>query len=209
MAGGSSLLASQLGHEPPAASASSSSLQSSLLASTLSQGIPLASEESKRNEILAQLILDGSNRKHVQVQQPQQPQGLLMCAWADHPSTSGSASSSTASMAQRQLQRSPHGQQNETVRHIPVATLPTKPINRCPMASATVASSASTVTSGAAELIPPPSSAGSATYQQPLNLSKRPVLLNALRQVETSRDLSNQETTSQAVSTESSIPTKA
>merc|ERR1712083_213510 len=100
------------------------------------------------------------------------------------------------------------GQQNETVRHIPVATLPTKPINRCPMAG-TVASSASTVTSGAAELIPPPSSAGSATYQQPLNLSKRPVLLNALRQVETSRDLSNQETTSQAVSTESSIPTKA
>merc|ERR1712228_478616 len=181
---------------------SSSSLQSSLLASTLSQGIPLASEESKRNEILAQLILDGSNRKQVQVQQPQQPQGLLMCAWADHPSTASSAY--TASTAQRQLQRSPHGQHRhgeaETVRHIPVATLPTKPINRCPMAAAsTAASTASTVTSGAAELIPPPSSGASATYQQPLNLSKRPVLLNALRQQETT----------QAVSTESSIPTKA
>merc|ERR1712008_616757 len=85
--GGMSLLASQLA-EPP--------LQSSLLASTLSQGLSgsLASEEqSKRNEILAQLILDG-NRKTHQVQQPaaisqknssspQQPQGLLMCAWAD------------------------------------------------------------------------------------------------------------------------------
>merc|ERR1712008_611650 len=52
--GGMSLLASQLA-EPP--------LQSSLLASTLSQGLSgsLASEEqSKRNEILAQLILDGN-----------------------------------------------------------------------------------------------------------------------------------------------------
>jgi len=218
----SSLLASQLS-EPP--------LQSSLLASTLSQGIPLASEESKRNEILAQLILDGSRKQvqhhqhappphhaqpgaqqqAIQTQQKpqQQPQGLLMCAWADHPSQH----------QQRQLQRqSPaaHGSaesQNSATRHIPVATLPTKPINRCPMAAAaaTAASSASvtstpapstatsTVTSGA-ELI----AATSTPYQQPLNLSKRPqaVLQNGIN---------SQHSTEQpaAVATESSIPTKA
>jgi len=232
-----SLLASQLS-EPP--------LQSSLLASTLSQGIPQASESSfKRNEILAQLILDGS-RKQVQHHQhappppphaqpgahpqaavssqqkpQQQPQGLLMCAWADQPSQH----------PQRQLQRSPscHEQvmrpisrgeaaqgselPSSATRHIPVATLPTKPINRCPMAAAAATATAaspasvtstpvaytatSTVTSGA-ELIPT-----STPYQQPLNLSRRPqgLIQNGLN--------SQHSTEPVAVTTESSIPTKA
>merc|ERR1712110_844352 len=151
-----SLLASQLS-EPP--------LQSSLLASTLSQGIPLASEETcKRNEILAQLILDGSRKQvqqhqhapqAIQQQKPQQQphQGLLMCAWADsHPASQ--------QHQQRQLQRSPAGHEQvmrpvsrgeaaqpvasvSATRHIPVATLPTKPINRCPMAAAAAGAAAS------------------------------------------------------------------
>ena len=235
----SSLLASQLS-EPP--------LQSSLLASTLSQGIPLASEESKRNEILAQLILDGS-RKQVQHQQhaptpphhaqpgaqlsqqalqsqqkpQQQPQGLLMCAWADHPSRQlqRSPAGHEQVMTQRPISRGEAAQGSDlphsgsTTRHIPVATLPTKPINRCPMAAAaaTAASATSvtstpaaastatsTVTSGA-ELI-----ATSTPYQQPLNLSKRPqavIIQNGLNSQHST------ESVAAVVTTESSIPTKA
>jgi len=233
--GGISLLASQLA-EPP--------LQSSLLASTLSQGLSgsLASEEqSKRNEILAQLILDG-NRKAHQVQQPaaisqknsstpQQPQGLLMCAWADPhqqrqlpqrstPSghqlpSSGPVMSRSSSSAVSQ-----HAEQaNSTAgpsRHIPVATLPTKPINRCPMAAAATAAcpalsvtstpaastATSTVTSGA-QLIPT-----STPYQQPLNLAplnlcKRPVgTVNGLNSQPGLEPVA-------VATTESSIPTKA
>jgi len=221
----SSLLASQLA-EPP--------LQSSLLASTLSQGIPFSSEESKRNEILAQLILDGNRKVQQQLNpaaisqknnpSPQPPQGLLMCAWAD------------PHQQQRQLQRSPSGHeavstlrppsavsqpQPEPIsagpsRHIPVATLPTKPINRCPMAvaaSSAAASAASSVTStpggpastasstvtSDAQLIP----SRSASYQQPLNLSKRPVVVNGLN------SQPGLEPATSAVTTESSIPTKA
>lgn len=139
----SSLLASQLASEPP----------SSLLASTLSQGLPLASEaESKRNEILAQLILNddrcrgsSSSKQKQPPQQPQlqPPQGLLMCAvpssWPQQP-------------------------QDNVSRHIPVAALPTKPtVSRCPLASTvtSTASASSTVTSG------------QLNSHQPLNLSKR------------------------------------
>lgn len=233
--GGMSLLASQLA-EPP--------LQSSLLASTLSQGLSgsLASEEqSKRNEILAQLILDG-NRKVHQVQQPaaisqknssspQQPQGLLMCAWADphqqrqlpqRSTPSGHQLPSSAPVMSRSSSSAvaQHPQQaNLTAgpsRHIPVATLPTKPINRCPMAAAAtaacpalsvtstpVASTAtSTVTSGA-QLIPT-----STPYQQPLNLAplnlcKRPVgAVNGLNSQPRLEPVA-------VATTESSIPTKA
>lgn len=228
--GGISLLASQLA-EPP--------LQSSLLASTLSQGLSgsLASEEqSKRNEILAQLILDG-NRKAHQVQQPaaisqknsstpQQPQGLLMCAWADphqqrqlpqRSTPSGHQLPSSGPVMSRSS--SSAEQANSTAgpsRHIPVATLPTKPINRCPMAAAATAAcpalsvtstpaastATSTVTSGA-QLIPT-----STPYQQPLNLAplnlcKRPVgTVNGLNSQPGLEPVA-------VATTESSIPTKA
>jgi len=233
--GGISLLASQLA-EPP--------LQSSLLASTLSQGLSgsLASEEqSKRNEILAQLILDG-NRKAHQVQQPaaisqknssspQQPQGLLMCAWADphqqrqlpqRSTPSGHQLPSSAPVMSRSSSSAvaQHPEQaNSTAgpsRHIPVATLPTKPINRCPMAAAATAAcpalsvtstpaastATSTVTSGA-QLIPT-----STPYQQPLNLAplnlcKRPVgMVNGLNSQPGLEPVA-------VATTESSIPTKA
>lgn len=233
--GGISLLASQLA-EPP--------LQSSLLASTLSQGLSgsLASEEqSKRNEILAQLILDG-NRKAHQVQQPaaisqknssspQQPQGLLMCAWADphqqrqlpqRSTPSGHQLPSSAPVMSRSSSSAvaQHPEQaNLTAgpsRHIPVATLPTKPINRCPMAAAATAAcpalsvtstpaastATSTVTSGA-QLIPT-----STPYQQPLNLAplnlcKRPVgMVNGLNSQPGLEPVA-------VATTESSIPTKA
>ena len=139
-----SLLASQL-EQPPCFSASNSS---SLLASTLSQGINLASEESKRNEILAQLILDGNRKQRTAALpaaagQPAAGQGLLMCA----PQASSS-------------------------KHIPVASLPQKP-NRCPLASA---SATSTVTSAEAAVAAPTASATpptSSSTLQPLNLSKR------------------------------------
>jgi len=108
---GGSLLASQL--EQPLYSSSSS-----LLASTLSQGINLASEESKRNEILAQLILDGNRKQRAQAQH-QASQGLLMCA--PQASTSAASSAATAS------------------KHIPVASLPQQP-KRCPLATSTVTS---------------------------------------------------------------------
>lgn len=128
---------------PPVPHGNQNRLNSSLLASTLSQGLPLASSvESKRNEILAQVILDqGKKQPH--------PQGLLMCAWP------------------------------QESRHIPVAALPTKPVQSrsCPITST---AATSTVTSG--EL-----------SQQPLNLSKR---------------LQQGQEASQK-STESSIPTKA
>jgi len=175
-----SLLASQLA-EPPLQYSSSSSTNS-LLASTLSQGIPLAStEESKRNEILAQLILDGNKRRNQQqLQQQNQPQGLLMCApttsnayWEQRTSTSSSSSEST-------------------VRHIPVATLPTKPTpaNRCPMAS-------STVTSGELQQ-------QSGSSLQPLNLSKRPLTASTKNAEE-----AGSAAAAAATSGQQDIPTKA
>merc|ERR1711860_463699 len=118
---------------------------------TLSQGINLASEESKRNEILAQLILDGNRSKQRNLtQQPgsssagqQAGQGLLMCA----PAGPQAASSS---------------------KHIPVASLPQKP-NRCPLAS----SATSTVTSAASAASAASNAANPSTSSstlQPLNL---------------------------------------
>ena len=139
----SSLLASQL-EQPPY----SSSASSSLLASTLSQGINLASEESKRNEILAQLILDGNRKQRAAAAAAvaqQAGQGLLMCA----PQASTSAAATAASASNK---------------HIPVASLPQKP-NRCPLAAT------STVTSG--ETSASASVASAVSSLQPLNLSKR------------------------------------
>jgi len=243
-----SLLASQLS-EPP--------LQSSLLASTLSQGIPLASEETcKRNEILAQLILDGSRKQvqqhqhappppphhhaqpgaqqapqALQQQKPQQQphQGLLMCAWADsHPASQ--------QHQQRQLQRSPAGHEQvmrpisrgeaaqpvasvSATRHIPVATLPTKPINRCPMAAAAAGAAASATAASPASVTSTPAAASTATSTvtsgaeliattyQPLNLSKRPQA--SVIQIGLNSQHSTEQSVAAVVTTESSIPTKA
>jgi len=158
-------------HHPPISVPASSSL----LASTLSQGIPLAtSEESKRNELLAQLILGdnsggpkriagaaattpteaavaaaaGAQRR---AYQQTQPQGLLMCAatnWSSSKNKAGAASSVSATPPPASYSQQPN-------RHIPVATLPTKPHGSSRMqASATVTSA-------------------EAAAMQPLNLSKR------------------------------------
>ena len=146
-----------------------------------------------------------------------------MCAWADHPSRQlqRSPAGHEQVMTQRPISRGEAAQGSDlphsgsTTRHIPVATLPTKPINRCPMAAAaaTAASATSvtstpaaastatsTVTSGA-ELI-----ATSTPYQQPLNLSKRPqavIIQNGLNSQHST------ESVAAVVTTESSIPTKA
>merc|ERR1719266_1828754 len=138
-----SLLASQLSEPPayhhpvaqPPARSSSAGPVSGILASTLREGIPLATEqESKRNEFLASIILgDGLRDGHrgaEQLRQPQVeprgshaiPQGLLMCA----------------STTPRHIP--PSQVQTPGNRHIPVAVLPTKPGALRPAPSATVTS---------------------------------------------------------------------
>jgi hypothetical protein len=147
-----------------------------LLASTLSQGIPLAtSEESKRNELLAQLILgDSSGPKRATIgagrrtpteaaaaaaagaqrraYQQTQPQGLLMCAAATNNWSSSNNKAAAAFVSATPPVASYSQQPN---RHIPVATLPTKPLGSSRMQAS------ATVTSAEAAIL------------QPLNLSKR------------------------------------
>jgi hypothetical protein len=146
-----------------------------LLASTLSQGIPLAtSEESKRNELLAQLILgDSSGPKRAigagrrtpteaaaaaaagaqrRAYQQTQPQGLLMCAAATNNWSSSNNKAAAAFVSATPPVASYSQQPN---RHIPVATLPTKPLGSSRMQAS------ATVTSAEAAIL------------QPLNLSKR------------------------------------
>ena len=181
-----SLLASQLAEPPqvyhparPGPSSGSSSTPSgtsgsSLLASTLSQGISLATEESKRNELLAQLILgDGRGPLPPRIgghpasapspaasHQQRQPQGLLMCATGATPTWS--STSATPSYSQ------------QPNRHIPVATLPTKP--HTGSSSTNGRMSGATPAAAAAATAPPPSAtvtSAEASMMQPLNLSKR------------------------------------
>ena len=179
-----SLLASQLSEPPAGVSQQRAGPPApSLLASTLSQGIPLASEESKRNEILAQLILDGnrgpahqSGRGPAPQQPPNKPQGLLMCAW-EPPRPQSQPQSSEA-------------------RHIPVAALPTKPASARAMTSGVPSS---TVTSG--ELLQSMAAAGQ-PMGQPLNLSKSADVMGEATPM-------GGAPTTQRSSGENSIPTKA
>ena len=90
----SSLLVSQLSSERP-------SSHSSLLASTLSKATPMATqEETKRNEILANLILNNptSSTAYKPTPQSPSPSGLLMCANSPSPYSSSSAPSSSSTV---------------------------------------------------------------------------------------------------------------
>merc|ERR1712012_1463793 len=92
--------------------------------------------------------------------QQRQPQGLLMCATGATPTWS--STSATPSYSQ------------QPNRHIPVATLPTKPQNG---SSSTTSGRMSGATPAAAVATAPPPSAtvtsAEASMMQPLNLSKR------------------------------------
>ena len=131
-----SLLASQLSEPPKTVGASYFQMQEqplSLLASTLRKSAPIITpEESKRNEIIANLILEGNTPSMTRPLQD----GLLMCAQG--PSyrqqlpasstatsgsmnfTSGSTSSSTSSTTVVAVEGS---------RHIPIPLAPTKPLH--------------------------------------------------------------------------------
>merc|ERR1712012_1178491 len=91
--------------------------------------------------------------------QQRQPQGLLMCATGATPTWS--STSATPSYSQ------------QPNRHIPVATLPTKPQTG---SSSTTSGRMSGATPAAATSAPPPSAtvtSAEASMMQPLNLSKR------------------------------------
>lgn len=119
-----SILASQLAAPPtytkPGLVQPGLGLSQSLLATTLSRpvAIPMAKEESKRNELLANLILDSGRYRQ------SESQSLLMCAVA--PSTAHNIPSQEPAGSPRWRGASttvPH----PPPRHIPVPVAPTQP----------------------------------------------------------------------------------
>ncbi|XP_059089101.1 nuclear hormone receptor E75-like isoform X2 [Tigriopus californicus] len=144
-----SLLATQLSDPQP---------RHSLLASTLSKGASMAQEESKRNELLANLILNPTSSTSVTASMKS---GLLMCAPARTDGLSPSPSSVVMS---------------SNGRHIPVPVVPTQTSSllaaltskggpAMDLASTVVPSSKMSQLVAAAEVVE--------SNQQPLNLSTR------------------------------------
>ena len=160
-----SLLASQLAQPPQ-------DQPLSLLATTLrKQGPTLTPEESKRNEIIANLILDGQAPSMAR----QQEQGLLMCASGGNGGASAyfaprrppSATATSGSFrATDEAGTTISGGVNTaaTTRHIPIPQAPTKP----PSSHSKLASLAEAALSVAAETN---REANNSLDSQPLNLT--------------------------------------
>jgi len=185
-----SILASQLAAPPTYTKPGSTSLQppgtvsQSLLATTLSRpiaiAIPMAKEESKRNEILANLILDGGRYRPPGSPRPN-PESLLMCAPVAHniPAQHGQETAPPPSPV-------PRWRSSPSPRHIPVPVAPTQTTSIHP---AVVQQSAAARSAATAQAHPSPRSAAETTSKpsqlkmglaglqsadsQPLNLSTR------------------------------------